>query len=147
MSTETAAGPGPFAALNRFAEPAIRLGLGAPPPFPLGWWGGLVVMEIPGRKSGRLYRVPAVALASGNRLMVGTVRERSQWIRNLAAAEQVGVWLRGRRRLARSFVWGEMEPLQLDALSERIAFRNLGIWCDALGLQGALLLLNDRLDA
>ena len=40
MSTETAAGPGPFAALNRFAEPAIRLGLGAPPPIPLGWWGG-----------------------------------------------------------------------------------------------------------
>ena len=70
MSTETAAGPGPFAALNRFAEPAIRLGLGAPPPIPLGWWGGLVVMEIPGRTSGRLYRGPAVALASGSRLMV-----------------------------------------------------------------------------
>ena len=147
MSTETAAGPRPFAAPNRIAEPAIRLGLGAPPPIPLGWWGGLVVMEIPGRKSGRLYRVPAVALASGSRLMVGTVRERSQWIRNLAATDRVEVWLRGRRRMARSYVWGDAEPLQIEVLSERIAFRNLGIWCDALGIQGALLLLDDRLDA
>ena len=104
-------------------------------------------MEIPGRKSGRLYRVPAVALASGSRLMVGTVRERSQWIRNLAAIDRVEVWLRGRRRMARSYVWGSVEPLYIEALSERIAYRNLGIWCDALGVQGALLLLEDRLEA
>lgn len=145
MSIETAAGPRPLAALNRFVEPAIRLGLGAPPPCPLGWWGGLVVMEIPGRKSGRLYRVPAVALSSGNRLMVGTMRDRSQWIRNLAAIDRIDVWLRGTRRMARTYVWGEVEPLEVEALSERIAFRNLGIWCDALGVQGALLLLEDRL--
>ena len=143
MTTRTAGGPGPLALLNRVAEPAIRLGIGAPPPVPFGWWSGLVLMEIPGRKSGRLYRVPAFALAHRDLFVVSTVRERSQWIRNLAAAERVDLWVRGRRRNARTFVWGEAHPRDLGALRERIAFRNLGIWCDALGISGALLTIDE----
>ncbi|MEE4299610.1 MAG: nitroreductase/quinone reductase family protein [Pseudomonadales bacterium] len=142
MSTQTATGPGPLALLNRLAEPAIRFGIGAPPAVPFGWWSGLVLMEIPGRKSGRLYRVPAFAFAHRDLLVVSTVRERSQWIRNLAAADRVDVWVRGRRRNARTFVWGEDHPRDVNRLRERIAFRNLGIWCDALGIRGALLALD-----
>jgi hypothetical protein len=139
MTAHAATGPGPFTFINRFAEPAIRLGIGAPPPVPFGWWSGLVVMEIPGRRSGRLYRVPAFALARRDMLVVSTVRTASQWMRNLAASDRIRVWLRGRERNARAFVWGADDPLDLAALRERIVFRNLGIWCEALRMQGALL--------
>lgn len=139
MNARAATGPGPFTLINRFAEPAIRLGIGAPPPVPFGWWSGLVVMEIPGRRSGRLYRVPAFALSRRDMLVVSTVRADSQWMRNLAATDRIRVWLRGRDREARAFVWGTDDPRDLHALRERIVFRNLGIWCEALRLQGALL--------
>ena len=139
MSERPAKGKGPFALLDRVVDPAVRLGLGAPPPIPFGWWSGLVVMEIPGRRSGRIYRIPALALARRDRLIVSTVRERSQWMRNLAAAPRVHVWLRGQRRSARPLVWGRMAPREIHPLDDRIAFRNLGIWCEALGIRGALL--------
>ena len=141
MNTTVAAGPRPMAMLNRIVEPAVRMGLAAPLPIPVGWWSGLIVMEIPGRRSARIYRVPALALAHRDLLLVSTVRGESQWMRNLAAATDIEVWLRGRCRPARSFVWGDVDPRSVTALRERIAFRNLGIWCDALGARGALLTL------
>ncbi|MEE4362156.1 MAG: nitroreductase/quinone reductase family protein [Pseudomonadales bacterium] len=113
----TGLAPRAFALLNRFAEPAIRSGFGAPWPtlplpaalWALGWHPGLVVLEVPGRRSGRLYRVPLTALVRGDTVLVSTLRRESQWVRNLAAAETVGLWLRGTRRRARPWVRG-MHP-------------------------------------
>lgn len=109
-----AGGPGPFATLNRLVVPAVRAGLGAPLPLPappaalwsLGWVPGLVLLEVPGRRSGRRYRVPLTALVRGRSVVLSTVRTRSQWLRNLAAAEEVGLWLRGRRRSGAPWVRG-----------------------------------------
>ncbi len=110
----TAAGPKGLAALNAFLEPLIRVGIGAPlptPPLPdalwgLGWVPGLVVLEVPGRKSGRIYRVPLVGFARGPVVLLVTARGNSQWIRNLAAAPKVALWLRGRRRPGSAWVKG-----------------------------------------
>ena len=136
MSTIT---PSAFRNLNRLVEPAARRGLGAPLPIPVGWWAGLVVIEVPGRKSGRIYRTPLLAFSHRDLLVVTTVRSRSQWIRNLAATDTVDVWLRGSRREHAVHVWGAREPTEVPSIRERIAFRSLGVWCDALGASGALL--------
>lgn len=87
--------------VNAVLEPAIRAGLGAPLLAP----AGLVVVEMTGRKSGRMRRVPLAALRCGPYLMIGTVRgARSLWVRNLAANGDVRVWLAARARPMRAFV-------------------------------------------
>jgi F420H(2)-dependent quinone reductase len=87
--------------VNAALEPAIRAGLGAPRLSPLGF----VVVEMTGRKTGELRRVPLAALRLGDHILIGTVRgERSLWVRNLAANGAARVWLRGRARRVRAFV-------------------------------------------
>lgn len=87
--------------VNAALEPAIRAGLGAPRLSPAGF----VVVEMTGRKTGRLRRVPLAALRLGSHVLIGSVRgERSLWVRNLAANGDVRVWLRGRARPMRAFV-------------------------------------------
>ena len=87
--------------VNAALEPAIRAGLGAPLLSPAGF----VVVEMTGRKSGELRRVPLAALRLGDHVLIGTLRgERSLWVRNLAANGDARVWLRGRARAMRAFV-------------------------------------------
>ena len=88
--------PRALAPVNAVLTPLIKAGLGAP--LPLG--SGFVVLEIPGRKTGIVRELPLTGIDLGSRLVVATVRSRSQWIRNLAAASEIDVWLRGRRRRA-----------------------------------------------
>jgi deazaflavin-dependent oxidoreductase (nitroreductase family) len=87
--------------LNQIITPALRCGLGNPLPLT----GGLVLLEMRGRRSGRLRTVPLSCIDFGPALVVSTVRERSQWVANLLAEPTATVWLRGRRREVRAAVF------------------------------------------
>lgn len=81
--------------VNRTLTPWLQLGWGNPPPC-LG--GGLVLLEVRGRRSGLPRRVPLLTTVVGRRLLVSTVRQRSNWLKNLRAAGAATVWLQGRRQ-------------------------------------------------
>lgn len=100
-----------FRALNRVALPAIRLGLGNPPP--LGF--GLVVLETTGRRSGLPRPVPLVAWRAGDRVVVSTVRADSQWLANLEARPGASLWRGGKKREVHAHV--SRGPFNLVALS------------------------------
>ncbi len=85
-----------FKNLNRIARPLIKAGVGSPGPFPTG----LIILETIGRKTGRQFETPVVASMFGRYLLVGTVRNRSQWIKNLAAQADVNYWIKGETRTA-----------------------------------------------
>ena len=90
-----------FRFLNRWLEPQIRAGRGAPRLVP----GGLIVLETRGRKSGRRARVPLVAMRIQGFVLVATFRgARSQWPKNLAARPDVRFWMGGKLRPARATV-------------------------------------------
>ncbi len=92
---------GLFSAVNAVVRPAVRRGFASPCGSPVG----LVMLEHTGRKSGRTYESPLLALRLGRRVLVSTVRdEASQWIRNLEADEDAHLWLNGRRRAVRAEV-------------------------------------------
>jgi hypothetical protein len=99
-----------FRALNRLATPAIKAGLGSPLPSGLG----TVVLESTGRVSGKRREVPLLGFRFGDRVLVSTVRNRSQWLRNLEADERAAVWYCGRRHEATASV--ERGPLNLVTL-------------------------------
>ncbi|MEQ8858988.1 MAG: nitroreductase/quinone reductase family protein [Pseudomonadales bacterium] len=92
--------------INRLLDPAIRRGIGSPLPLT----GGLVVLEVTGRRSGITRSTPLLCMDYGFALIVSTVRDHSQWVKNLAACPQAFVWLRGQRRavVARVFHRGEL---------------------------------------
>lgn len=86
--------------VNQVIEPMVRAGIGAP-----GLWpAGAIVLETVGRNSGRKYNVPLLATRIGDLLVVGTVRRRSQWLKNVAANPQVRYWLNGKLRAATAMV-------------------------------------------
>jgi len=88
---------------NQALEPLIRAGFGSSSCLsPIG----AIVMEIMGRKTGKLYRVPALAASVGDLTVVSTMRpKRSQWIRNLVANPTVRFWKRGQVRTATAYVF------------------------------------------
>jgi hypothetical protein len=69
--------------VNRIVEGLVRTGVGAP----CSYGGGVVVIETKGRKTGARRTVPVLAQRLGNSLFVSTIRENSQWVRNLQADE------------------------------------------------------------
>ena len=90
-----------FRVLNRLVEPRLRAGCAAPRLAP----GGLVVVEIRGRTTGRRIRVPLAATRIQGYVVVSTFRgRRSQWVRNLLASPEVRVWSDGRARRFRAVV-------------------------------------------
>lgn len=91
-----------FRGLNQVVEPLVRAGLGAPVLFP----AGAIVIETLGRKSGRRLNVPLMAALVGDLIVVSSVRQRSNWVKNLAAHPDVRYWLGGREREATAFALG-----------------------------------------
>ena len=86
-----------FKQLNSVAKPRIKAGLGSPGLLPTG----LIVLETVGRKTGRKFETPLVASTFGDYLLIGTVRGKSQWIKNLAAMSETDYWIAGKNRQAR----------------------------------------------
>lgn len=96
--------------MNRFVKPMVKAGLGSPLPFGLG----AVVLETRGRVSGEPREVPVLGFRFGERIVVSTVRERSQWVKNLEADDEAAVWFCGGRHPARASV--QRGPLNLVTL-------------------------------
>lgn len=89
-----------FRRVNRLMKPLVKAGLGSPLPIGLG----AVVLESTGRKSGLAREVPILGLRVGSKVLVSTVRDNSQWLKNLEADDQAAVWFCGRRHEARASV-------------------------------------------
>jgi deazaflavin-dependent oxidoreductase (nitroreductase family) len=95
-----------FAAVNAVVEPVARAGLLSAPVCALG----VISLETTGRRSGKVHRVPVLAMTVGDYLLVATTRgKRSDWFRNLQASPAVHYWLDGQQRDARAILLGERE--------------------------------------
>jgi hypothetical protein len=80
--------------VNSVVEPLVRRG--ATSLLPLG--PAVVAVETVGRRTQRVRTVPLLAFRVGNRVIVSTVRSRSDWFANLSAARRARVWLAGEAR-------------------------------------------------
>jgi hypothetical protein len=91
-----------ISAVDRCVRPLVRRGVLRVPPV----GAGVVLLEVAGRRTGVTREVPVLAARFGDRLVVSTVRRRSNWVRNLAADDAPEVWLNGRLRPAGAQVRG-----------------------------------------
>lgn len=79
--------------LNRVVRPLVKAGLGSPLPVGLG----AAVMEATGRISGERREVHLVGRRLRDKMVVSTVRETSQWLKNVEANDATAVWFCARR--------------------------------------------------
>jgi deazaflavin-dependent oxidoreductase (nitroreductase family) len=85
-----------FRAVNSLVRPFTKRGIGAPPPVGVG----TVTVATTGRRSGLPREVPLAAARVGDTVVVSTVRQNSEWVRNLEADPSTTVWLDGCARSA-----------------------------------------------
>ena len=101
-----------FRSLNRIVKPLVKAGLGSPLPIGLG----AVVLESTGRVSGKPREVPLLGLRIGDRVLVSTVWDDSQWVKNLEADSNAAVWFCGKKRTATASVnRGPLNMVTLDS--------------------------------
>jgi hypothetical protein len=81
-----------FRLLNQTVLPPVRAGVASPPP---GIGQGIVVLETTGRTSDQAREVPLAAVRVGNKILVSTVRDDSQWLKNLEASPNARLWTCG----------------------------------------------------
>ncbi len=109
-----------FRALNALAEPLVRAGFGSPAVCPTG----LIVLETTGRRSGRSYSTPLLAMEIGDHLLVTTARGgRSDWMKNIRNNRNVRYWLRGEAHDATALAFapaGGQPELDTDGLPEPV---------------------------
>jgi hypothetical protein len=103
-----------FRTMNRFVKPLVKAGLASPLPIGLG----AVVLETTGRVSGEPREVPVLGLRIGSRVMVSTVRDGSQWVKNLEADDTSAVWYCGKRHATTARV--QRGPLNVVTLDKPI---------------------------
>jgi hypothetical protein len=84
-----------FRTLNSVVEPAVRRGALTTVAGP-----GAYVLQTTGRRSGTARRVPVLGYRCGNTIVAGTVRDDSDWVRNIEHDPSIGVWIGGRARAA-----------------------------------------------
>jgi deazaflavin-dependent oxidoreductase (nitroreductase family) len=89
-----------FRAVNSLVRPFTKRGIGAPPPVGVG----TVTVATTGRRTGLPREVPLAAARVGDTVMVSTVRQNSEWVRNLEADPALTVWLDGCARPAEASV-------------------------------------------
>ena len=89
-----------FRQVNRVVEPALRLGVGAPPP--LG--AGVVVLETIGRRSNLPRSTPLLSLRLGSTLVAATIRPSSDWVANIEARPATRLRVGRRSHAATSMV-------------------------------------------
>ena len=78
---------------------------------------GAVVLESTGRVSGKTREVPVLGFRLGGKVIVSTVRGDSQWLKNLEADNDAGVWYCGKRHDATASV--QRGPLNVVTLTDR----------------------------
>ena len=78
----------------------------------------VVLLEVTGRKSGRVYLVPVNYRTSQDGISVMTYRRR-QWWRNLQGGDLLPVYFKGRRRLTKP----EVVTDDLDAIAQGLVER------------------------
>ena len=96
--------------LNSVVLPVARRGWLSPLPVGVG----LIRLDVVGRRSGIRRSIPLLSARVGNRLVVSTVRQDSQWVRNVDVAGEATVWLDGDERSASATV--RTSPLQVVVL-------------------------------
>jgi deazaflavin-dependent oxidoreductase (nitroreductase family) len=79
----------------------------------------VVMLEITGRKSGRLYLVPVNYRSFDGGVAAMTYRRRKWWL-NLRGVDEIHIWLRGRRVAARV----ELVTDDYEAISRGLVERN-----------------------
>ena len=90
-----------FRAVNSVVVgPFTKRGIGAPPVVGMG----TVTVATTGRSSGRAHEVSLAAARLGDTLVVSTVRQNSEWVRNLESDPTTTIWLDGCARQAEASV-------------------------------------------